>query len=245
MEKVTRRIVRRREVEPEPEPEDIEDDLEGVEEDLDEDLDEDYDEDLEEVVEEEPVRKQPRRVEAAQSAAKPARKVEAAKPTRKAEPVPAKAKPAKVAVAEDEEPEEEPEEVKTVKVRKVSQQVADDLLTSLINALEDGNTLVFTRKGDAIAISTSTQPISSSKLRGKEYWSKVRNPAYEDWKKEWRQKSFEQKKAYAKKIGAQWDPHDNPKIEEMRVSTAVREKEGISKYQPEYEDRKARASVRG
>jgi len=173
---------------------------------------------------------------------KPAPKV--VKPALKSKVVPPPVKA--VAKGKPVADELEDEEVKPVGIKAAPVQVAESILVGLLESLEAGKAIVITKINEKKWQVTSTEVLKSTgKLRGKEYWDKVRNPEYDAWRIAWREKSFEEKKAYAKKLGVKWVTHANPRIEEMHVTQAVREQEGISKYKPEYASRSARAALRG
>ena len=209
------------------------------EEELEDDVElEDELEDEEEEEEEEVTPRKARRFQ------KPAPKV-VTKPALKSKVVPPPVK----AVAKGKEPvtdELEDEEVKPVGIKAAPVQVAESILVGLLESLEAGKAIVITKINEKKWQITSTDVLKSTgKLRGKEYWDKVRNPEYNAWRTAWKERSFEEKKAYAKKLGVKWATHANPRIEEMHVTQAVREHEGISKYKPEYASRSARAALRG
>ncbi|MCJ7761154.1 hypothetical protein MUP59_08470 [Candidatus Bathyarchaeota archaeon] len=210
--------------------EELEDDVEELEDDVEDDQEEE---------EEEVTPRKARRFQ------KPAPKV-VTKPALKSKVA---ALPPVKAVAKGKEPvtdELVDEEVKPVGIKAAPVQVAESILVGLLESLEAGKAIVITKINEKKWQVTSTEVLKSvGKLRGKEYWDKVRNPEYDAWRLAWREKSFEEKKAYAKKLGVKWVAHANPRIEEMHVTQAVREQEGISKYNPEYASRSARAALRG
>jgi len=166
------------------------------------------------------------------------------------------AKPAKAAktektekkVAESEDEDEEPVKAKTVKVKAVS----ETLISDLVEALAEGKALVITHlssgKWQAVAGEYVTKVSAADGghwLRGKEYTDKVRSEEYEAWRAEWKQLTLDEKRAKAKKVGAEWESAEDDGIEAMRLSAAYRKAKGIEKYKPEYRDRSARAALRG
>lgn len=200
----------------------------------DEDL-EDEDLDVEDDEEEEPPRRTPKRL--SEKVAKPA---EVAKPVKVAKP-----KKVEVEVEDDEEEEVAPKAKKeTPVIKSVNTQIIQSVVAEMFAGLEEGKAILIVRKDEnKWVISKDVAP--AEKLRGKEYWMTVRDPKYMEWREEWKQKSFEEKVAFAKKNGAKWEPAENQRIEEMRVSQVVREKLNIEKYKPEYRSRAARAAIKG
>lgn len=212
--------------------EELEDDVEELEDDVEDDQEEE---------EEEVTPRKARRFQ------KPAPKV-VTKPALKSKVA---ALPPVKAVAKGKEPvtdtdELVDEEVKPVGIKAAPVQVAESILVGLLESLEAGKAIVITKINEKKWQVTSTEVLKSTgKLRGKEYWDKVRNPEYNAWRTAWKERSFEEKKAYAKKAGIKWTVHANARIEEMNLTQAVREAEGVSKYKPEYASRSARAALRG
>jgi hypothetical protein len=145
--------------------------------------------------------------------------------------------------------EEEPEVAKPVRIKKVETQVTEDVLTGVLNALETGQAIQVSRTADNQWQIVRTDKISNKlgfgKLTGKEYWDTVLSPEFTKWQEEWAAMTFAEKKKQATKIKAVWEPHDNPKIEIMRITAAMREHLGIEKYKPEYASRGARAALKG
>jgi len=85
---------------------------------------------------------------------------------------------------------------------------------------------------------------SGAKLSGKTYWETVINPEYAAWSKEWNLLTFAEKKNRAKKLGVEWEHNNNPKVEVMLLTDAVRKHLGLTKYRPEFATRSARANIR-
>lgn len=147
----------------------------------------------------------------------------------------------------DPEPELEKEKRAPIAVKAVDDQVADALFGNLLDTLAEGKALIITRlKGNKYQVTQADAlQASGRKMTNAEVWNQVVNPEFLDWHAEWNEKSFEEKKKHAKKVKATWEPHDDPRIEVMRITQAVREAEGIEKYKPEYRSRAARAALRG
>lgn len=176
---------------------------------------------------------------------------EAPAPVRKAKKV--------VAVEADEEDPEPPKKVKKAapaadeapkkgaEIRTVEATVVENVFTELIEALEDGNAIFITKTGKNKYQVTSGAAVvsgSSKRMARGEYLDEVINPEYKEWKEKWRGLSFEAKKKYAKKLGVEWDAHEDEGIETMRLTQTVRLAEGIEKYKPEYRDRASRSALR-
>ncbi len=65
-----------------------------------------------------------------------------------------------------------------------------------------------------------------------EYNKEVMTPEYLEWFYKWDRMSTEEK--------AEWEHHDEPRIDSMRMAQAVREASGIVKYNEAYSSRSAR-----
>jgi hypothetical protein len=178
---------------------------------------------------------------------KPVKKVAAApapKTEKKVAPAAAPVKKVAPVVEADEDEEEE-----KAPVRKTSTKVGMNPIADFMEMLEVGQSIIITRDSDLtwrVSSGTMTKAPSGKIMgrQGKAYWEEVANPAFTDWQREWGQKTFAEKKAEAKKLGVTYEAHDNPKIEVMRITEAVREKIGIQKYKPEYASRAARAAIK-
>lgn len=143
--------------------------------------------------------------------------------------------------------EEEEEEIKPVRVKSVEATVIDSLFPQLLQSLEAGKSLIISAVGNnKWQISTSEAVVSSGKkLSGPEYAQTVFSQEYLDWNDEWRQLTYAEKLEKAAKAKVQWDKHENPKVDVMRLTEAYREHIGVEKYKPEYASRKAREVLRG
>jgi len=124
--------------------------------------------------------------------------------------------------------------------------MAELTLTGLLEAMDDGNSLLITKleTGKWQISTTDAKVVGRGFKRGRDYDMEVEDPKFHEWRDEWRALSFEEKKKRAKKAGATWEPHDNPQIEVIRMAEAYRAKLGIHKYKPEYRTYAARAAVR-
>lgn len=235
-----RRIIRRKPVEEELEEEELEETESELEEEEELEEDEIEEEEEEEVV---PVRKA-RKMDEAPA---PATKKVVGKPA----PV-AKKAPAPAEESEDEEEYEEEEvsapKVGKVKVRKVETVVADNVFAQILEGIETGKSVLITRTGDGkweLSLTDGKGKSSAGRLTGKAYWDEVSNPEFTQWNAEWQEKTFDEKKSYAKKLGLKWEEHANPKVEVMRITEAVRNHLGVEKYKEEYRTRSARAAIKG
>jgi len=227
-----RRLVRRKPAEEEEDEEEIEE----IEPEIDDEVDEDEEyEDEEDEDEEEEEKPRHARGIKPKAVAKPA-------------PKPMKVKAKKVKEPEPEEDEEEEEvPAKVGKVQKVDDTKASGLLLDVMNQLEDGKSLLITHLGKgkyAIGFADGLKAAPQG-LRGDAYWDKVANPGYRDWMHNWHDMTYDEKGKYAKKNKIKWNHHENPKVDVIRLTEAVRAAEGIEKYKPEYRSRSARAALRG
>lgn len=161
--------------------------------------------------------------------------------TKKVVPPPAAKKGAPAKAAPKAAPKVEP-----VKVQSVDKAVAEDILTGLLEALDEGGkSLVIVKvKDNKWNLSLSDGVKAGGKMTSSEAWHATVSDEFLEWSKTWNAKSFEEKKKYAKQLKCKWEENDDPRIEVMRITQAVREKEGIEKYKPEYRTRAARAALR-
>lgn len=185
--------------------------------------------------------------------AKPAKKVVVpAKPAAKAiikAPTP-KAIVKKVAAPE---PEEEVEtDAPAPKVRKVAQEIVEDIVLELMGALENGQAFAITKVDDShwtigpggAKLNAAAAAAASGKLRGAEFMAEVCTPEYLAFDEEWGNLTTAEKMARAKKAGVKWERSEAKQVDLIRLTLAMREKLGIKKYKPQYESRKTRDALR-
>lgn len=130
--------------------------------------------------------------------------------------------------------------------------VFDSIVKALLAALQDGLALVVTPLNNgALEIVATPQEKSAAKkasranvLTGNAYWQEVLTPEFREHEREWLSLSLDERKKEAKKLKVKWEPHDNPKVDAMNMTTAVRAKLGIEKYKPQYQSQAARKLLR-
>lgn len=241
-----RRTLVRRE---EPEEEEI------PEEDVDVEEDADVDEDDEEAPAPAPVRKvvapPPAPLKKVVTATVKASPAPVAAPRKIVVPAPVAKKAAPVV----EEVEEDVIDVKkvasSIKVQKVGEMVVDDLLGRMLEALVNGDTILFTKQDNSWLISNaSTKAVAKAvrqagRFTGQAYWTEVCTPEFLEHEAEWNKLTQPEKIAACKKIKATWVHVEDPRVEVIRITSAYREAAGIAKYKPQYVDRKAREAIRG
>lgn len=123
-------------------------------------------------------------------------------------------------------------------------------LEDLMLLMEEGQKLVITRVGATWHVSSlatelvSGKGVKKGRLPG-DYWEKILTDEYYKWQQgEWGAMTYEEKIAYAKELGAEWEPHEHMQTEMMRVVPAVREILGIEKYKPQYATEAQRAEAK-
>jgi len=140
----------------------------------------------------------------------------------------------------------EPEEPEPVKA-----DVSDlDVFYGLLESLDEGQTLVISRTGeDTWSVSSASGGVAAGgglqKLKGKAYYDEVYSSEFVEHHEMWKELTFAEKKAQARKIKAKWEAHEDSRVEVMRVTAAVRAELKIEKYKPEYRTRAARAAIKG
>lgn len=205
--------------------------VEDVEED---DFEEDDDEDLEEDDEDEDFEDEEDEEEEA-----PPPKAKSRRVTRKVVPPPAKK-------AEAPAEEEEAEEETTVAVKRVDTVVAENVLTGLLDALDEGQAVVITRTGaNTWQLSSGDGVAPTKKLRGQEFWNEVLTPEYQEMEEWWGDLDYDGKKKLLKKEKIKWEAHENESVDLIRIRQAYMEAKGIEKYKPEYQKRAAREAIKG
>lgn len=145
---------------------------------------------------------------------------------------------------EDEEEEAPAPKAKKVKLEKVDDTMVSSIVLELLLSLEDGQAVLFQKSDGGFSISTGEAVETTKKLKGKAYWEEVTDPKYREWDEEWREKSYEEKVKFAKKQKLEWNEHENPRVDVIRLTQAVREHLGIEKYKPQYRTRSAREAVK-
>ena len=221
-----RRRIRRKKVE-EPVEEEVIEEEEELEEELDDledddyDDDEEYEDDDEEELEPEPPPKP----------TKPAPK-KVKKPVAKKKPAP--------------KPKAEPEP-EVIEVKKVDTVIAEEVLTGLLDAMDDGQSINITRvSGKQWQLSSGKAAVAAGpRLKGKEFDIEVQTPEYREWHEDWSTLTYAEKKKEAKRLKANWETHSDERVDNIRISAAVRAKLGIEKYKPEYRTQAARNAVKG
>ena len=158
---------------------------------------------------------------------------------------------------EEEEEEEEPVVVKrskaptAKKAAKVEEAVTTaDPIGYLLSELAKGSIILIKALGDGeyhlqLSATSGIVTVGPQKLTGKAYWDEVLSQEFKEHDEEWKQLSYKEKLAAAKKLKATWESHEDERVDVMRITESVRNKLGISKYKPEYEDRSTRAAIRG
>lgn len=148
----------------------------------------------------------------------------------------------------EEEPEEEsapaPEEIK---VQKVSTAIAENVFEQLFSEMREGEALLVVRNSKnewGLSLANAHDVGVGQKLSGAEYWNEVLNPEFVQWTEEWKNKTFEEKVKYAKKLKVTWKQNEDQGVETISLTQAVRKAENIKKYKPEYESRTERAKIR-
>jgi hypothetical protein len=180
----------------------------------------------------------------AKPGAKPAAKpVAPAKPG--AKPAPVVKKP--VVHAPVEEPEEDAAPATLTKVKKVEDSQMEILASTLLNTLNNRQTLVITKLDDGkFSISLADAKVmatTSGKLRGKEYWDEVLHPDYVAWQTEWKAMTQAEKAALCKKAKVTWEHQEDPRVDAIKMADAYCRAMGISKYKDEYKERKVREAI--
>lgn len=170
---------------------------------------------------------------------------------------------------EEEEPEEDPKPARRSRSRKTSKKAPepepeedeedeDDVegtgeyptFEGLLQELVPGNTYQISRVGDELVVKVFKGSVPSQKVdkvkgkRGKEYDETVLTEEYQEWIADWREKTSAEKAKYAKKVKANWEEHDHAATNNMRMTMAVLEADGVQKYVPEYDTKAARAQLR-
>lgn len=141
-------------------------------------------------------------------------------------------------------------EEKTTEVDAVEES-AERTFAGLLAALSEGDALIIKRTAeDTYVISMATREFVTSAPEPKPAGKKVSvsdmlTDEYKEWQAEWSQLTYEEKVAKAEEDGVEWNRHENPRVDNMRLTAAYREALGIEKYKPEYRTRKARAAARG
>jgi len=163
----------------------------------------------------------------------------------------------------DEDDDEEEEEVEPAPRKRRRKKVVEvepepeseeaafssaDLFEAILGGLSEGQSVTITASEDEWVLSAGGETVAAPKvtlLKGRAYHDEVLAEEFLDWREKWQELTFSEKKAQAKKAKAEWDEHEDPRVEAMRIAAAIREALGIEKYKPEYRTRAARAAIRG
>ena len=160
---------------------------------------------------------------------------------------------------EDEEPEPAPKPRRRRKVKVIEPEpepelevaeVTDlDVFYGLLENLDDGDTLTITRTGEETWTVSSGDAAPTApavqKLRGAAFLDEVCTPEYRAHEEEWTDLTLAEKKQAAKKLKVKWEGHADARVDNIRMTQAVRKHLGIEKFKPQYTGRAARAAIRG
>jgi hypothetical protein len=219
--KPKRRRRSRKKPAPKPEPEEEEEDEEPVEE----------------VVAEEPEEE-----EEPEPEPKPKKKV-AIRRSRKR-----KSRRKKDEEAEEETPEEAPKEPESAPLPKaLSKRLEGQFLFDMLEAMDKGQSVTIVRKAEdewVLGVGGDIVIESVMKLSGKAYEEEVLSEEYLTHYLEWKNLSDDEKYEIIEDEGAEWDEHDNDKINMMRATISYRAKLGITKYKPQYQDAASRRAIK-
>jgi len=175
--------------------------------------------------------------------AKPAAKPVMAKPTVAAPAKPtvvARPAPVKAAVAKP-----------AARPKAASMELNVDVLTGILQHLEEGKAVVITcteagkwamKLGNAPATRAGKIKVSGKQREELLYSDEFKKFAFEDMGdgRGWIAHTPEEKYAIAEANSITWEKHESPKLDVIRMSEAVRNAFGVSKYKPEYQTRAAR-----
>lgn len=138
-------------------------------------------------------------------------------------------------------------------------------LAELFDVLKVGTSLVVSRedKGTWVLSLCESEAVSKSggngktaapthKLRGDAFWQEVLTPEYYSWYygdagggKPWGEMTSDEKEALASELGVEFEGSPDPKINALKMVTALLDKLGIEKYKAEYKSSAARDALKG
>ncbi|KKN62960.1 hypothetical protein LCGC14_0506700 [marine sediment metagenome] len=147
------------------------------------------------------------------------------------------------------EEEVEPEEDENVELPKsLSKTLDGQFLFDLLGSMEQGQSLTIVRKsedewvlgvgGDAVIDS-----VTKFKRNSVAYFKEVLSPKYVEWHSEWQEMDYDEKLEAADDAGAEWEEHDDERVNLMRATLAYRKEAGIEKYKAEYSSPAARKAI--
>jgi len=236
---MARKRVRRKKRDPQvvdEEPE-VEEELDGE----DEDEEEDYDEEEEE---EAPPPTRTRRTRRKKAA--PTEDEEDDEDDEADVPTTKRTKRRKRVSAKDAAPDATPED-------KVAQSTGNELADALIAVLDAGHSIafrkvagkyVFHKSGELATVQQlATVKLEKNVLTRAQMEDIAYTQAFKDFYAAWREFTYEEKLEIADKEDVTWERHENPKIDVMRLTAALRTSRGIDKWRPQYESRKARKNL--
>jgi len=137
---------------------------------------------------------------------------------------------------------------------------ADFSFDALLDALDDGKTLVVKVTDDGYQVSMSDAAVTTATaapqpqtkgLRGEDFWREVLTDDYYAFTREdagggkaWDDMTREEKVEFADDLGVSWDESEDEKVDFMAMVRAVMKHLEIVKYKPEYKSSAARKALR-
>ena len=137
---------------------------------------------------------------------------------------------------------------KDIEIKKADDQVAEGVLSGLLEAMDAGHSILVTRLSSSTWQFANAETVAlptGPKLKGKEYNEEVLTEEYKEWHDDWKEMTYQEKKASAKKLKVKWDEHEDQRVDNIRMSAEVRAKLNIEKYKPEYVEKSARDRLKG
>lgn len=173
----------------------------------------------------------------------------------------------KVVKEEEEEAEEAPASVAV----PTGPTPLSDLVSAIVATLQAGQTLRVVATGapvgytlslggaatgvdGPVAVAEAEEPAApkAKGLRGEAFRQEAYTPEFYEFHhvdcgtgKPWGELTYEEKVAFADDNDVEWDEHENPRVDNMRMTKALTEKLGLVKYKPEYQKKAARDVLQG
>jgi len=132
-----------------------------------------------------------------------------------------------------------------VSIKMVNDVITDNVFSKLLESLDKDESVIITSLGNGKwkLSKGDTLKMGLKKMTKAEAMQEMYNPAYIEFYEWWKTLDYEAKVKEANAVGAEWESHENERVDIIKLTQAYRDVKGVEKYKPEYRTRSARAAL--